>query len=575
MRFVVLLLVACGCMASIEDGAGTEEPAGPLPGSGGTGGADAVEPSGCIAGRRSGPSILRRLTGEEYGNTVRDLLGVTGNPGQGFPIEGKDAQFDFDNAVDGQVASELLAENLIKTAEELSAMVKLDRLTSCLGAVTIDDACAWKFIADFGKRAYRRPLQAWETAQIQALYGKWKATFGDPRQAVRMLVQFFLQSPQFLYRAELVGVGEAKGTAVLLSSHEVASRLSYFLTGSMPDAALFAAADARQLTTPEELATQARRLLGTDRAKAMLIDFHWQWLELEGLNKTQIIAKDTTLYREFNVAVQSAMTTATGMLVQGAFEGNGTLDDLIRGPSAFMNAALASYHGVNPAGPPLSTAFARVSLDPRRTVGVLTDGGWLMKHAGMQETSPIRRGSFIRKRLLCQNLALPTDPAIDTNPRPRRPNTTVRQWLTEAHSAASPACKGCHLMIDPVGLVFERYDAVGRWRDTELLPNDKLEIVPNGKRAPVSDEGDLAAAGDATGVLQGVRELGDRLAGSDGVRECMVRQWFRYAQGRSDRDAEQCHVADLTKEFVRSGGNLRELVVAITRSDAFRYRPAE
>jgi hypothetical protein len=517
--------------------------------------------------------VLRRLTATEYSQTVRDLLGVDSNPGQAFPVEGKDARYDFDNAADGQLASDLLAEALVRVAEELAAAVRLERLSSCLGAATFDDGCVARFIADFGKGAFRRPLQPWETAQAQALHARARTLTGDARLAVRALVQFFLQAPQLLYRIELVTPNEAaRGPAIALSPHELATRLSYFLWGTTPDASLMTAADAGQLATPDQIGAQARRMLGTARGRAMLVDFHWQWLELDGMVRGQALAKDAALYKGFDATAQSALVSETQLFVQGVFDGGGTLADLLAAPWSLMNAPLVAYYGVAPRAGAPAAAFTRVDLDPARAVGVLTHGALLAQHAGMQETSPIRRGQLVRKRLLCQELHVPEDPAIDTNPRPRRPGTTVRQWLTEAHSAASPACSACHALIDPVGLGFERFDAVGRWRDSEILPNDKLQILPTGRRAAVSDAGDLVAAGEVSGRFQGVRELGDRLARSAEARACVVRQWFRYAQGRRETEAEECAIADLARGLAASGGVLRDLLVALTQSDPFRYR---
>src|SRR5580658_3088152 len=242
-----------------------------------------------------GAAPLRRLTQSEYNNTVRDLLGDTTQPANGFP---PDQQIgDFTNTAVALTVPPLLAQAYQSAAEQLATTALSNpssKLVPCaLTAGT--DACAQSFIQSFGKQAYRRPLSTSEQTALFTLYqsNSMGATFANGIQAI---IEGVLQSADFLYRVEFGDTSQAQGSVLPLTPYEMASRLSYFLWDSMPDAALFAAADANQLGTKDEVATQARRLLQSPNARPAVQQFFLEWL-----TETQLptVSKSATVYPTF------------------------------------------------------------------------------------------------------------------------------------------------------------------------------------------------------------------------------------------------------------------------------------
>ena len=206
-----------------------------------------------------GPSPMRRLTRFEYNNTVRDLLGDTTRPADAFPPE--EIGNGFGNDANALTVSRLLAEQYVSAAKGIAERLLADtaRYAATLGCdpASAEDACAQSFIETFGARAYRRSLSSAEKDRLWALYEQMRGLSLDFNVAIGAVVQAMLQAPAFLYRVEF-GVPIADTTSVVRVDHfEMASRLSYFLWGTMPDALLFAAAQAGQLGTPAEVRAQA------------------------------------------------------------------------------------------------------------------------------------------------------------------------------------------------------------------------------------------------------------------------------------------------------------------------------
>jgi hypothetical protein len=219
-----------------------------------------------------------------------------------------------------------------------------------------------------------------------------------------------------------------------------------------------------------------------------------------------------------------------------------------------MNADLAAFYGlVGPAGP----TFERVDLDPQRRLGLLTQGSLLSIHAHSDQTSPVTRGKFIRQRFFCQDPPPPPPDVMAIAPS-LDPNLTTRERFA-AH-AESAACASCHRLMDPIGLAFENYDGVGRYRSFE-----------NGR--PVDASGSLWDT-DVDGPFTGIPELTSRLLESQIVRDCVVTQWFRFAYGRGETTDDACNLRTLEDHFDASGSNIRSLLLALTQTDAFLYRPA-
>lgn len=190
---------------------------------------------------------------------------------------------------------------------------------------------------------------------------------------------------------------------------------------------------------------------------------------------------------------------------------------------------------------------------PRATPRIL-----LSVLAKPDQSSPVHRGKFVRERLLCQTLPPPPND-VEIVPPEVEPGVTTRERFRQHREDL--ACAGCHKMMDPIGLGFEHYDAIGLWRDTD-------------QGLPVDATGEIVASRDADGPFDGAVELAHKLAASDEVRQCVVTQWFRFGYGRAEQDDDQCTLAQLNQAFAGAGYNIKALLVALTQTDAFRYRRA-
>lgn len=529
-------LAVPGCLGSIEE-----------PGKGsGDGPGTSVKNGGLCA---VGPAPLRRLTRVEYNNTVEDLLGDVSKPADAFPQDEKLGGF-----AEGASVSPLLAELYQAAAEALaaSAIAKLSVLSPCTPELSGDAACAREFIEAFGKKAFRRPLLPTETDELFALYAAERKV-ESWESSIELVIAAILQSPRFLYRPEVGSAGQGDGSGrVPLSSFELATRLSYFLWQTMPDEELFALADVDALTDRDTLGEQARRMLADDRARAGVAELFTQWMHLGEL---KVLSKSEDLFPELTPALKTAMAEETRRFVEDVlWNGDGKLSTLLTASYTFVNAELAPIYGVKAP----ASGWAKVELDPSQRAGLLTHPSVLSVFSGPEQTSPVFRGLFVREALLCQTPPPPPENLVVEPPDPD-PNLTTRERY--AQHSEDPSCSGCHELMDPIGFGFEHYDAIGRHRTTD-------------SGFPVDASGEIFATDHTNAKFDGVRELSTLLAASPDVRACVAEQWFRFAIGRGQSKEDECALSEVEQAFADTGGDIRELVVTIVTSDAFRHRPA-
>lgn len=516
----------------------------------GGGTTDGAEEAACV-GIEPGPSPIRRLTRREYDNTVRDLLGDDSKPASAFPAE--EEALGFNNNADALVVTQLLAEQYLQAAETLAEKAVAD-LPKLLGKCDVgaegEDACARRFIEEFGFRAFRRPLAEDEVAALFDLYDGARGEF-DFATGIRLVVTTILQSPHFLYRVEFGAPPEPGAEVVKLTPYELASRLSYFLWGTMPDAELFAAAAEGRLETAEDVAAQATRMIGDPRARETVRDFHRQWLQLARIEDME---KDPEVFPEFDPEIRPLLRAQAEKLIDYVvWDGGGDIDTLLTAPYTFLNGPLSEYYGIEG---PSGDALQKFELPEGQASGILTQGGLMAVLSKHNQTSPIHRGKFVRERLMCQIMPPPPD-NIDITPPEVDPSLPTRERFKQ-HSV-DPSCAGCHQLMDPIGFGFEHYDALGRWRDEEAgLPIDASGTI----------------YGKEDGAFDGVPDLAAMLVESEDLGRCVTLQWFRYTQGRADSTADACTLAELAAQFAASGRRIPDLLVTLTQTDAFLYRRA-
>jgi hypothetical protein len=535
---------------------GPSGPAGPggtstTPGTGTMGGGTVTQPTkptnpGTPADpNAAGPMALRRLTNREYNNTVRDLLGVTTKPADMFPSD-RDGEFLFPHA---GVVTGADYESISGAAEAMAtgAAGKIPMLAPCTGD---EAACARDFITKFGLRAYRRPLAQQEVDRLFALYQDGRANqMMNFQAAVGLLIEGMLQSPAFLYHWELGYENPLiEGKVIRLNHFENASRLSYFLWGTMPDADLFTAAQGGKLGTQAEIEAQARRMLTDPRARETITAFAGSWLNLD-----QVISrpKDLMVYPEWQDNLKNAMDAEVrSFLTSVVFEGDGKFSSLLTATNSFVNAPLASLYG---AAGVTGTEMKPMLLDGAQRAGILTRAGFLTVTGAADGSHPVKRGRRVYERFLCGEL--PPPPADVQPAMPASAGGTTRERYEE-HDR-NPCTGACHQLMDPIGFGFEHYDGIGKYR-----------TMDNG--GVVDASGSISLDGQ-TRKFNDARELSGHLAGSPEVARCFATQWLRFATQREDGEADRASLDAVTAAFTK-GDVVKDLLVALAGSRTFRYR---
>jgi len=550
-----LVCALTGCYAGVQDHAGQdgEADAGDAA-EGGDAGEDEGEMNEPLACDGQSVTVaarpMRRLTPVQYQNTMRDLLGDAGFVGE------------YDSAE--LVIAERGVRQLRDGAEE--ALSRRDQWTASVFPCDIDtdtdDACADDFIDQFAPRAFRRPLRADERAWLQGVYADARAqvNFHD---AMEVLAGAVLQSPAMVYIEELgTPVEGAPEDIRKLTDHELASRLSYFLWDTMPDDALREAADEGSLHTEQTLRAQVLRMMQDDRAQARLQQLMWTWLQLDGgqlhfsLEETP---KNASFYPEYGPALQDAMRVELEAFISDVLTGEGSFEQLMTSTRAYVNGPMAELYGVE-AGPQSADEWAWVDLPADQRSGILTRAAFLTVFASTQSSSPIRRGTYTLEEVLCYELGAPPadvdDSPIEGGDQPGGDAQTVRE-ATEARTSGE-VCSTCHTVINPVGYVFEHYDAIGRWQDEEVVTG-----------LPVDSSAELVGL-DADGPIADATELSTYLASNERARSCFATRWFEEALGGGVGELDGCAHDRITEDFT-THGDLRELVTAIALSDSFRH----
>jgi hypothetical protein len=523
-------------------------------GLGGTGGTVDPVVTACLASSgalNAGLTPARRLTRDQFNNTVRDLLGATGTPADALALDEKIGPF-HSNAiapVDGTLVQQQqeVAAALATAARTRMAQIAPCDLNSDTGTST---TCATRFVTEFGRKAFRRPL---DSAEVQAYVGLYTVgkTGADAANGFRLVVEAMLQSPFFLYHHDVGSAGTPQIGTVAVTPYELASRLSYFLWNSMPDDTLFARAADGTLTADAVLTGEVQRMLGSDKAAATIALFHRQWLDVTELPER---TKDASVYPRYNAQLGDAMMQELSMFTDYVVrKGDGKLKTLLTSNVAFPQGGLFSVYGVSqPSG---YTAGTPVTLDGGQRAGILTQAAFLTRWAHANQTSPVHRGKLVRLNVMCGHV--PPPPAnANTNPPAPTAATSTRERFAQHN--ADPECANCHQMMDPIGLGFETFDGIGAFRTMDGL-------------GPVDATGSIVGGGaDLDGSFNGPVELANRLANSQVVSNCMVNQWFRFSMGRMETTNDACSIQGIREAFSASGGNIRELLARVALSPAFR-----
>jgi hypothetical protein len=498
---------------------------------------------------------IARLSRSQWTNTVRELLklediseideGVTG-----------DALIGFDSEADALFVTEQLRRQLEDAAEQLADQVTADpdalaRLEPA-NAPADEAGRASAFVAEFGARAFRRPLTAEEQSVHLALFDEGPVLYPgvDTFEAgASLVIQAMLQSPHFLYRTEL-GMAEAGATTVPLNDYEVASKIALALTNNMPDDELFAAAAAGELRDRANVQAHARRLQ-EDKGSAGLANFNYQAFRLGTYDG---IIRDPEVFPNFTPEMPASMRQEVIHFFDWIFKQGLGVRDFYTSPVGFVNSDLAPLYGLE--GEFTSDTFTQVDLDPTLRSGFLTQAGFLSSYISDTQPDIIHRGVFIATRLLCIVLP-PPDPAagklIDI-----QPDMTNRERV-EATTGKGTCGEGCHsALLNPLGYGFENYDALGQYRTLD-------------RGLPVNASDSYTLDGEVKTFTNGV-ELSHLLAETKQTHNCYARNLASYLHGRP-MTREDTAIIDYYARQSRAGMlSLKDLELDIVTSDAFLAR---
>ena len=477
---------------------------------------------------------LGRITRSEYRQTLLVAFGPALVEELNFgllPDDHRDGAFPSNR---GRAINEEEAASYGRFAETV-ARISIEASLSPKDCDLEMEGCALASFEKLAAHFYRRQLQKSELDAYSPLLDVGKSEVDD----FRLLLTALLQSPHFLYKPE--GTTDAQpGTVIELSEDEVAIKLATFLWGGPPDSSLLEAAKNGKLRDEDELRAQATRMLDDPRSRNTFQQFLVNWLSLDAVYDNELDLEDgSSSVAELRDLFLEESTELFLRAIASEDEGS-TVSQLLTSRWTYPSDALQAYYGMDSDELPANRS------------GILTRGAFLTAHVSDPDTTPIHRGKVIREQLFCQHLPAPPDVTDLADPSP---DQSLRDQLQERTGVNG--CVGCHRLMNPFGFAFSQFSETGEFRtmDREYVIDTSAEIVST----------------DVDGVVNGAIELSERLAESQEVIDCAAVQWLHYALGRSVNVHDEEAFSPALQEY-REHGNIRELIISIAASPAFRLR---
>jgi hypothetical protein len=502
-----------------------------------------------------GPFIIRRLTKAEYGNTLHDLYGV-------------------DPSVAHELPDEVFGEGYLNTLSPLQleqylgiANTVLDRVLAPKGAAPTEvekrlfgqppapgtdvRATARNVARSLARNAYRRPASDAELDVLMSVFDLAQQNKLAYPAALRLMLKAVLVSPQFLFITP-AGEAEAGNAIVPLDDYQLASRLSYLLWATMPDAELSALADNGTLHEPEVLKAQVKRMLEDPRSRALFDGFGAQWL---GLGSLESKTFDTAKFPQMTPEMRTAMYDEARLFFESIVRENHSVTNFIDSDYTYLNGTLAPIYGLEKTvtGPEMR----RVHLSDANRGGILGMPGVLATTSFPNRTSPVKRGVWVLEQVLGEHVppAPPNVPALEKQDKKAVENLTLRQ-RTELHRT-NAVCANCHKILDPIGFGLENFDAIGRWRDQD----------------------DTGGAIDAAGELPGdkhfttPKELKTIIASrKTELTRNLTEKLLAYALCRQLEGYDEIVVDHLMEDITKNDGRMQTLITDVVTSYPFTHR---
>jgi Protein of unknown function (DUF1592)/Protein of unknown function (DUF1588)/Protein of unknown function (DUF1595)/Protein of unknown function (DUF1585) len=520
------------------------------PGGGPAGGAGGA-PLKCVPGTPAS-SQIPRLLNRQYDAVVRDLLGVTtvgteNKPASQLLVADSDGPMTPDTwriyqDVGGQIARGVMAGP------------NRTRFIACDPAAA---GCLDQTIRSFGRKAFRRPLSDAEVARFMKLSQTMPA--GTPQEVAETTLQAFLVSPSFIMVPELTNTANTTGKPIELSSHEVATRLSFMLWGSIPDDPLNAAADSNALRTKEQILAQAQRMIGVrEKTGPLIASFHRDWVQMNNGNAHWWkVDHDPRTFPEFTPDAKPSWQAELDAFFEDVAFGGGSFKELLLSNVAFVNKYNAAIYGLDPAR--FGDQLMKVELDAAQRPGFLTRAGFLSSYSGFNATSPILRGAFISTYLLGVN---PGPPIPGATMMTAQGDFKTQRAYVEALTKPD-ACVGCHTIVNPPGFVLENYSGIGKWQTVD----------PRGGAIDATvTTATVTLGGGATKEISSPQQLMQEIAARPAAKQLYAQAWVSYAFGRDPNANDQCTVDQLNTKLSANGYSILNLLADLTQADSFRLR---
>jgi hypothetical protein len=424
------------------------------------------------------------------------------------------------------------------------------RIFSCDPKAIGETACARQIAQNLAHRAYRRPVMADDVSRLMRFYDEGRLDNGTFDQGVTEIVAAVLASPDFLFRSIETPKGLSKNSEFPLDNLELASRLSFFLWNTGPDAELLKLAETKQLTKPGVVDAQVKRMMADPKSESLVTSFAMKWLNLTSLD---LVQPDARIFAGFNATMRKDYIGETEKFLESILLQNKNVTELLTSDQTFVNNRLAREYGIEG---PATSAFKQVTLTDPNRFGLLGKAAVLMRTSYSDRTSPVLRGAWVLDKILG------TPP---TEPPPNVPSNlaeqsaeapkTVRARLEQHRDKA--VCRQCHGVIDPTGLALENFDAIGQYRTTDRQANnapiDASTVLPNGV------------------AINGPIELRKQLVSRPELFVgALTEKLMMYAVNRELEYFDMPQVRKVVRDAGKDDYTLTSLVLGIVHTDAFR-----
>jgi hypothetical protein len=427
--------------------------------------------------------------------------------------------------------------------------------------------CATRIISDIASRAYRRPASPEDLEGLMSFYERGRKA-SDFEGGIRMGLQAILASPKFVFRFERAPANVLPGQTYRVSDIELASRLSYFLWNTLPDAELLKVAGQGRLRDPLVLEKQVRRMIADPRSEALATKFGGQWLHLPDLEN---LHPDAFYYPQYDQTLAMAMKREAELFFDSVVREDRDVLDLLTANHTFVNERLAKHYGIPNI---LGNDFRRVTVGEDYRRGLLGKGAILSLTSVAERTSPVQRGKWVMV-VLFGTPPPPPPPAVpkleETSPIASGRSLTIRERM-ELHRA-NPACTSCHQLIDPIGLALENFDVTGAWRTLDRTAS--ISDAGTRVRSPGVAIDTKTTMYDGT-VLDGPVALRQAIVThSDAFIHNLTEKLMAYALGRRVEYYDMPAVRSIVRNASKNGNRFSSFILGVVKSSAFQMSKAE